>query len=292
MIKEIQAKTVIHKHNKAFPVMYDLNPYRGCTVGCKYCFAQYSHYYVDLGNFFKDIIVKTNVDKCLDIELYKKRKNKQQIKIGGVTDAYQPIEKKYLLMPKILKIFKKYRIPIFISTKSDLILRDFELIKQLSEVAAVDIAVSISCFDKKNAKIFEPAASTPKKRIEALSKFSGICRSTSILNMPVIPYISDNYKEFDEMFAMSKELKIDNIVSYPLHLRSQKVNNNFFSIVRKHFPKVATQFIELYKNSSSPNIEYISNLNEIIYSLQKKYDIYDSYTPLHKKQEFVQLKLF
>jgi len=292
MIKETLAKTVIHKHNKAFPVMLDLNPYRGCTIGCKYCFAQYSHYYVGLDNFFKDILVKTNSAQCLDLELYKKKKRKEQIKIGGVTDAYQPIEKKYLLMPEILKIFKKYRVPIFLSTKSDLILRDFELIKQLALVTAVDIAVSISSFDEKNAKIFEPGAPAPSKRIEAIAKFIPFCRSVSVLNMPVIPYISDSYEELDKLFALSRKLNVDNLVSYPLHLRSKKVKSNFFELVRKHFPQIANKFIALYKNSSTPGKEYASNLYEKIFSLRNKYNLFDSYIPLSEEKSPTQLKLF
>ena len=291
MIEEIQAKTVIHKHNKAFPVMLDLNPYRGCTIGCKYCFAQYSHYYLGLDNFFRDIIVKTNVAQRLDLELHKKRKRKEQIKIGGVTDAYQPVEKKYLLMPEILKTFKKYKTPIFLSTKSDLILRDFELIKQLSKVTFVDIAVSISCFDEINAKIFEPGAVSPQKRIELLAKFSGICRSVSVLNMPIIPYISDSYEELEMIFALSKKSKANNIVSFPLHLRGQKVKNNFFYLIRKHFPKKASKFIDLYKNTSSPGKEYYSNLQEKINSLRNKYNLYDNYKPIRKKKP-AQLELF
>jgi len=292
MIKEIQAKTVIHKHDKAFPVMLDLNPYRGCTIGCKYCFAQYSHYYIGLDNFFRDILVKTNAAQCLDLELHKKRKQKEQIKIGGVTDAYQPIEKKYFLMPEILKVFRKYRVPIFLSTKSDLVLRDFELIKQLAQVTAVDIAVSISSINEKTAKIFEPGASVPAKRIETLAKFSGLCRSVSVLNMPVIPYISDSYEELDKIFELSKNSKADYLVSYPLHLRNPKVKNNFFELVKKHFPKPAHKFIALYRNSSTPDEEYISGLYEKIFLLRNKYNLFDNYIPLSKEKTTEQLKLF
>ncbi len=292
MIKEILAKTVIHKHNKAFPVLHDLNPYRGCTIGCKYCFAQYSHYYVDMDNFFRDIIVKTNVSECLDRELNKKKKRKQQIKIGGVTDAYQHIEKKYLLMPKLLRIFQKYRVPIFLSTKSDLILRDFDLIKKLAKVTDVDIAVSISCFDEKNAKIFEPGAASPIKRIEALSKFSSICRSVSVLNMPIIPYISDSYNELDSLFEASKKINVDNLISYPLHLRSWKVKNDFFEIVKNNFPNVANKFIDLYKDASKPDENYGIELDKKIISLRQKHNLYDSYVPLKKKKNEIQMKLF
>ena len=192
----------------------------------------------------------------------------------------------------MLKIFRKYRVPVFFSTKSDLILRDFELIKQLSRITSVDIAVSISCFDEKNAKIIEPGASTPAKRIEALSKFSPFCRSLSVLNMPVIPYISDSYKELDEIFALSKKSKVDNLLSFPLHLRSLKVKNNFFELVRKHFPEIEHKFIALYKNTSTPDNDYTSDLHKKITSLRNKYNLFNNYLPLANEKKAVQLKLF
>lgn len=292
MIKEIHSKSAIHKHEKAFPVLHDLNPYRGCTIGCKYCFARYSHSYLSLNNFFKDIIVKTNIAERLDFELYKKHKNKEQIKIGGITDAYQGAEKKYKLMPDILKIFRKYKVPIFISTKSDLILRDIDLIRELAQVTSVDIAVSISCFDEKNAKIFEPGATNPKKRIELLADFSGICRSVLVLNMPIIPYISDSYEELDMIFKLSKKSKVDNIISYALHLRNENVKKNIFELVQTNFPEKFKDFSLLYQNNSSPNNEYISGLNSKINSLRKKYQIFDNYTPVMPKSKPYQLQLF
>jgi len=292
MIKKITAKTVIHKHGKAFPVMHDVNPYRGCTIGCRYCFAQYSHYYIGLEDFFRDIIVKTNTPECLDRELSKMHGSKYQIKIGGVTDAYQPLEKKTTLMPDILAAFKKHRIPIFLSTKSDLILRDFELIRQLAEVTSVDLAVSISCYDESNAKLIEPGATSPKNRLEALSKFNGIVRSTSVLNMPIIPYISDSLEELEALFQITSELEIDNMVSYPLSLRSAKVKQRFFKLVERYFPNVAIDFVKMYLNSSSPGPEYGRDLTIRIESLRAKYQLYDTYTPLETKKLDEQLNLF
>ena len=195
-------------------------------------------------------------------------------------------------MPDILKVFHRYKVPVFLSTKSDLILRDFELIKKLSQVTTIDIAVSISCFDDKNARIFEPGASAPSKRIEAISKFTPFCRSVSVLNMSVMPYISDSYEELEEMFALSKKMKINNLVSYPLHLRSAKVKNLIFELVWKHFPDIATKFVSLYKNFSSPNKEYGASLYEKIFALRKKYELYDYFVPLKDEKIGEQLNLF
>mgnify|MGYP002725455622 CR=1 FL=1 len=292
MIQKIQAKTVIHKHDKAFPVMYDLNPYRGCTIGCKYCFAQYSHYYIGLENFFKDIVVKENVAECLDAELSKMQRNRQQIKIGGVTDAYQPLEKKLALMPDILSVFEKYKVPIFISSKSDLILRDLDLIKDLAQVTAVDIAVSISCFNEENARVFEPGASPPIKRIEALAQFKDFCRTTSVLNMPILPFISDGFEELEALFAITAKLGIDNLVSYPLSLRNAEVKNRFIKLVKENFPEASQEFVSLYKQASSPNKQYATSLYQKINILREKYKLSDGYVPLDSSELEYQMDLF
>ena len=291
MIRVTQAKSVIHQHNKAFPVMHDLNPYRGCTIGCRYCFAQYSHHYVGLENFFRDIIVKENAGVCLDNELSKKHK-RFQVKIGGVTDAYQPLEKKFGLMPEILSVFERHRFPIFISTKSDLILRDLELIKRLAEVTAVDIAVSISCFDEANAKIIEPGAATPQKRIDALSQFTDFARSTSILNMPIIPFISDSPAELENLFAASRKARIGNMVSYPLSLRSSQVKQKFFKLVKRNFPMIYNDFENMFMRSSSPDPGYVKGLMQTIGSLREKYELFDNYSQLEPEIVDEQLSLF
>ena len=106
--KEIKAKSVLHYHDKKFASNYDLNIYRGCEHKCEYCFAQYSHKYLE-NDFFNDIYIKTNVAEILDKELTKKPLNHTQICICGVSDCYQPAEEKYKLMPDILKVLIKHK---------------------------------------------------------------------------------------------------------------------------------------------------------------------------------------
>lgn len=156
MIKEVVAKSILTKHEHEFPTLWDANPYRGCTIGCKYCFAQYSHQYLGLENFFKDIIVKINVAEQLHKDFCKKSWQYDQIKLGGITDIYQHAESKYELLPKVIDVLKKHRNPVFIQTKSTLILRDFELIKELANYTTVDIATSISTFDESYRMKIEP----------------------------------------------------------------------------------------------------------------------------------------
>lgn len=192
MITEIVSKKVLTYHKTGFPTNWDVNPYRGCTIGCKYCFAQYSHKYLGLNSFSKDILVKTNIAECLEKELGKRSWKREQIKIGGTTDLYQHSEKKYELLPKIYDVVKKYKTPIFIQTKSTLILRDYEIIKELSKITRVDIATSISTFDESIRKVIEPIGALALEIMEILRIISEICHS-KIQSMNAYNFITERH---------------------------------------------------------------------------------------------------
>ena len=124
--KEIICATACNKLKRKMPYGWDLNIYRGCEHGCRYCYAMYSHDYMANGEeeYFNDIYLKTNIAEKLEEQLAGRLWKREVVNIGGVTDSYQPIEEKYRLMPEILRLLIKYRTPCIISTKSDLILRD------------------------------------------------------------------------------------------------------------------------------------------------------------------------
>jgi len=117
----------MNKLKRKLPYEWDLNIYKGCEHGCKYCYAMYTHNHLN-GMFDQDIYIKTNVVDVLEKELRKPSWDRSIINIGGVTDSYQPCERDQQIMPEILKLLIKYKTPCIISTKSDLVLRDYDLI--------------------------------------------------------------------------------------------------------------------------------------------------------------------
>ncbi len=276
MINEVIAKSVLTKHNDGFPTLWDVNPYRGCTIGCKYCFAQYSHSYVGLDNFFSDILVKTNVWEQLYRELKKKSWKREQIKLGGISDTYQHAESKYELMPKIFDILKRTKNPVFIQTKSTLILRDFEIIKELAKCTPVDISASISTFDEKTRKILEPGAAPTMERMEMLQEFNKICRNTVVAFIPIIPLISDDPENLDTAFRLTKEFDLDVIVASPLHLRNA-IKADFISFIQTKFPEFSDSFANLYKRSILDPV-YATNLLRNIDHLRSRYQLYKQYS--------------
>ncbi|MDR1335098.1 MAG: hypothetical protein LBJ19_02395 [Holosporaceae bacterium] len=147
-IKKITCKTALHYHDREFASNYDLNIYRRCGHRCIYCFAQYSHKYLDTDQFFDDIFVKTNVTEILHADFSKRSWNSDPVNICGVTDGYQPIEAEYCLMPKIIETFIRHKNPMIITTKSTLLLRDLDLLEKLNKIAGVSVQVSVSAMDE------------------------------------------------------------------------------------------------------------------------------------------------
>jgi DNA repair photolyase len=173
---------------KGLPYSFDLNIYRGCSHNCQYCYARKSHKYLNSKDFESEIFVKTNVAEVLEKELN-----------GGVCDSYQPAEKKFKLMPDILKLLIKYKQPVIISTKSDLILRDIELIDQLAHHAWVNIAVTITSDNDEVSSKVEPGASLPEVRWNILQDFSKRKASTGFHFFPILPFLSDDKTSMEKM---------------------------------------------------------------------------------------------
>lgn len=283
MVKEIIAKTALHYHKQEFASNYDLNIYRGCGHHCRYCFAQYSHKYLESGDFFGEIFVKTNITEPLEKELSKKKWAKHKIAVCGISDCYQPLEKEYKLMHPILKLFKKYKNPIVIITKSTLVLRDKALIADLAKVTDVEIVASVSILDESIRKKTEPCSSPTKDRIEMLKEFKEIGCNTCVLLMPIIPFLTDKTENLDEIFKLVKENKVDNILTSPLHLRGN-TKKEFFKFIAEEYPNLLVKFQRLYSGAYVSK-EYRERLKLSINKLRIKYNLFYKPKVQKKKQE-------
>jgi len=191
MIKEIEAKTILLYNKRPsswFGVHYYLNIYRGCTHGCIYCDSRSECYGIE--NFDEDISVKINAPEKLREALAKKRK-RETIGFGSTSDAYVPLELKYELTRKCLEIIKEYRHPVSILTKSNLVIRDLDLLQDINDQNYACVCFTIVTADDKLAKKIEPKAPLPSKRFEAMSILASVGIKTGIMIMPTLPYITD-----------------------------------------------------------------------------------------------------
>ncbi len=244
--KEISCNIACNKLKKRMPYSWDLNIYRGCEHGCKYCYAMYSHNYLGSDKYFDDIYVKTNIVEKLEEQLSSPSWKRDIVNIGGVTDSYQKIEEHYKLMPEILKLMIKYKTPCIISTKSDLILRDYDLIDELSNITYVNVAATITCMDEKIRRKIEPNGAKSVIRFNVLKEFSKTNASTGLHIMPIIPYITDNYENIDELYQNAKNSEVDYVLPGTLYLRG-KTRGEFFDFIKKELHDFYKPLTALYK---------------------------------------------
>ncbi len=271
--KEVQAKTALHKiPTGKYGYSWDLNIYRGCFHRCKYCYALYSHEWLDpAGGFFGQIFVKENITQVLEKELSSPRWSGAVINLGGVTDSYQKCEERYQLMRQVLKVMIKHQNPINISTKSDLILRDLDLIKKLSAVAQVAIGFTITAADELVRRQIEPYAPTSERRFTALKKIKQETQAiTGLHAMPFLPFITDTEVNIDQLFSRAREVEVDYCLACPVRLMGQ-TRRTFLDFIRQDYSQYYEDYLKLYKHGQFPDKEYYQKFRQLIYRLKKKH---------------------
>ena len=175
-----------------------INPYRGCEHGCVYCFARPTHAYLGLSpglDFESKLFVKPEAAELLEKELASPTYQPKVIAIGTNTDPYQPIERKYQVMRRILEVLERAGHPVGIVTKSALVLRDIDILARMAERKLAKVALSVTTLDAELARKMEPRAATPMRRLEALRQLSHAGVPTTVMVAPVIPALNDSEME-------------------------------------------------------------------------------------------------
>ncbi len=188
------------------PFDVSLNPYRGCEHGCAYCYARPTHEYLGFSaglDFESRILVKEGAPELLRKELSAPRWRPQTVALSGVTDPYQPIERKLRLTRRCLEVFLDYRNPVGVVTKSDLVVRDADLLSQLAALGAASVALSIATLDEELARAMEPRAPTPRARLEAIRALASAGIPVSVYTAPVIPGLTDH--EIPALLAAARD---------------------------------------------------------------------------------------
>lgn len=292
--REITCEVACNKLKRRIPYGYDLNIYRGCEHGCKYCYAIYSHQYMESKDFFGEISVKTNVVDHLEKQLSSPSWNRDVINIGGVTDSYQPAEAHYKIMPDILKLLIKYKTPAIISTKSDLIVRDYDLIDELSRITYINVAATITTMDETVRRLIEPGGATSLRRFEMLKTFRKTNASVGLHVMPIIPYLTDSFENIESLCSHANDSSVHYLLPGTLYLRGQ-TRTVFFEFIKKEYPHLYSDLLGLYKTGGAGK-EYKNKLYVMVNELRDKYSLSSSYSkPMKEKLkqvEYTQLSLF
>jgi DNA repair photolyase len=175
-----------------------INPYRGCEHGCIYCFARPTHAYLGLSpgiDFESKILVKPDAAKLLEAELMKPGYRPKVIAMGTNTDPYQPIERERQVTRSILEVLARFKNPVGIVTKSALIARDIDILAPMAAEGLAKVALSVTTLDRKLARIMEPRAATPERRLETLQALARAGIPTTVMTAPIIPALNDEEME-------------------------------------------------------------------------------------------------
>jgi DNA repair photolyase len=197
---QVEKPRAIITRNDSPDIPFDrsINPYRGCEHGCIYCFARPTHAYMGLSpglDFESKLFAKPDAAKLLERELSKPGYKPRTIAIGTNTDPYQPIEKEWRIMRQILEVLAAANHPVAIVTKSALIMRDIDILAKMAEKGLARAALSVTTMDRKLARLMEPRASTPTKRLEAIKAMSEAGIPTAVMASPMIPALNDHELE-------------------------------------------------------------------------------------------------
>ena len=213
-------------HNDSPDLSFDrsINPYRGCEHGCVYCYARPTHAYLGLSpglDFESKLFMKPNAPELLERELSSPDYSPKIIAIGSNTDPYQPIERRYQIVRRILEVLDRAGHPVGIVTKSALVLRDLDILTRMAKRDLVKVAMSVTTLDSKLARVMEPRASTPPRRLDALRQLVKAGVPTSTLVAPVIPALNDS--EIERILEAVAETGVRNagyvLLRLPLELR-------------------------------------------------------------------------
>lgn len=248
---EVRAKSGLNRvpERSRMPFRWTINPYRGCSHACKFCFARPTHTYLDMGagrDFEKEIVVKVNVPEVVRAELARPSWKREHVAMGTNTDPYQWVESKYRLMPPIWEALRDSGTPASILTKSPLVLRDLELLRSFGEAGVhVQAAVSVPTLEEKAWRASEPHTPHPRKRLEAVGELTRAGIPTGILIAPLMPGINDDPRQVERILEIAGEMGAVSVGGIALHLRGE-VRGVFMEWLRSYRPDLVDHYEALY----------------------------------------------
>ena len=240
-----------------------MNLYRGCTHGCIYCDSRSTCY--QMNHKFEDIEVKENAIELLEDALKRKRK-KCMIGMGSMTDPYIPEELKLKHTRKALEVASKYGFGITLITKSNRVLRDLDLLKEINQKTKCVVQMTLTTYDEELCKKIEPNVSTTKERIEALLTLRDAGISTVVWLTPLLPYINDTEENLLGILNYCKEAKVYGIICFGIGVTLRDGNREYFyAQLDKKFPNLKEQYIKEYGNSYIINSKNNAKLMKIFH---------------------------
>ncbi|CNG02404.1 DNA repair photolyase [Mycobacterium tuberculosis] len=274
---EVHARTVINRVPEAsrVPFRWTINPYRGCSHACLYCFARKSHEYLEMdagADFDSRIVVKVNAAERVRAELAAPRWRGEHIAMGTNVDCYQRAEGRYRLMPGILAALRDAANPFSILTKGSLILRDLPLLREAAARTEVGTAVSVGSVDPDLWRLVEPGTPPPRRRLEVCAALNDAGVGCGVLMGPVLPYLSDSPAQLDAAVRQIADAGATSVSAITLHLRPG-AREWFLAWLREHRPDLVVPYARLYRGGAYAPRDYQRRISRRVADLAARYGI-------------------
>lgn len=274
---EVLAKSALNRVPGAsrMPFGWTVNPYRGCSHACVYCFARPTHEFLELDagrDFDSQIVVKLNVAEVLERELARPDWGRHPVALGTNTDPYQRAEGRYALMPGIIDALAASGTPLSILTKGTLLRRDLAALAAAGERVPVDVAMSIAVFDDELQQLVEPGTPSTAARLATVRAVRDVGLQCSVFLMPVLPYLTDTDAHLDRAFATIAEAGASSVAHSALHLRPG-VREWFMSWLAREHPALVGRYRELYRGGSYAPKEYRERLGRRVSRMRSRHGL-------------------
>jgi len=258
------------------PFAWTLNPYRGCEFGCKYCYARYTHEFMEMWDgldFERKIYAKEEAPERLRAELRQAKDKGLPIALGTATDPYQPAEKQFEITRRMLEVFLDFEgLDFAITTKSVLILRDLDLLVRVSSRHRFSVHMTVTTTDERLARLLEPKAPPPAKRLEAVRQLCEAGIRVGINAMPILPGLNDSEKSLGDLAQAARRAGAKFLYGNILFLTSSAMRQ-FMPFLEEEFPRLANRYRKLYAHSAYLNGEYKEKMTKLLTELRTRYGL-------------------
>lgn len=272
---EMGARQILNRcTNPQMPFAWTINPYRGCEFGCVYCYARYTHEFLELRDpmdFERRIFVKRRAAEVLERTLARTPVGRDAIAIGTATDPYQPAERTFGLTRAMLEVFARVGgIRLSITTKSNLVVRDLDLLKKIHERSELSVNFSLITLNRRLQRILEPRAPRPELRLRAMSVLAAEGIRCNILMMPMIPGLTDSAAGVESVVAAARRHGASDVHCRTLFLKPAAARR-FLPFIESHFPALAEQMMNRYGNSTYGPRGYDQQLEALFERVKRKH---------------------
>ncbi|HEX6261722.1 MAG TPA: Rv2578c family radical SAM protein [Actinomycetota bacterium] len=274
---EVHARSIINRVPEAsrVPFRYTINPYRGCSHACRYCFARKTHTYLDLDHgvdFDTKIVVKVNAAQLLRRELSAPRWSGEHIAMGTNVDPYQRAEGRYRLMPGIIEALRDFANPFSILTKGTLILRDLDLLREASEVTEVGTNFSVGFVDDELSRLVEPGTPRPSSRLESVRRLNEARIPCGVLMAPILPFLTDDDEHLEATVAAIAGAGATHVSPIVLHLRPG-AREWWLAWIERERPDLLPRYRKLYGRGAYAPKVYQAEIGEKVRALARRHGV-------------------